>query len=300
MQRICLKRAGQEPTARIHLLIHVWSAQLDIQVRKQRSYAKLGAFIFLLLLFLVHLKQQLICSFSFSPPCSISHTNSDKGKYNPAAGNAECQDCDVGQFQDAPGSTMCSDCPSGWANKNNGSTSCNAVPAGFYTSQGKQSKCERGFTCAGADKSPEPCPNGTYTNSTGSVSCVPCSPGTFASSPVNLKCENCPAGWLQSEPMKSLCEIVGKGKVVAEGGSASIQVPLGSKICDVGSGCKNENAPFEACEEGTYGMPVPTNQCLNCPAGYSSSKAATECQAWCVSFFFFFLKQDSSLTHSIY
>ena len=206
------------------------------------------------------------------------------GKYG-TGGNATCQNCDVGQFQDAPGSTTCRGCPSGWANKNNGSSSCNAVPAGFYTSQGKQSKCERGFTCAGADKSPEPCPNGTYTNSTGSVSCIPCSPGTFASSPGSLKCKNCPAGWLQSEPMKSFCEKVARGNVVAKGRSVSIQVPLGSRIiCVDGSNCTDATNLFEACGPGTHGQDPPSNTCLECSIGYSSSKAAIVCQAWCVYF----------------
>ena len=137
-----------------------------------------------------------------------------------------------------------------------------------------------GFTCAGTDRSPERCPAGTYTNSTGSVSCVPCSPGSFASLPGSLTCDDCPTGWLQSEPKKSVCEKVEDGKVVAEGGSASIQVPAGSKICDDDSDCTDEKAPFEACTTGFYGKDPPTNQCLECPVGYSSSKAATECKAW--------------------
>jgi hypothetical protein len=213
--------------------------------------------------------------------CSPGKYGVDLGSYTAA----DCTSCPKGRFQDAPGSTMCSDCPSGWGNKNNGSTSCNAVPAGFYTSQGKQSKCERGFTCAGADKSPEPCPNGTYTNSTGSVSCIPCSPGTFASSPGSLKCKNCPDGWLQSEPMKSFCEKVARGNVVAKGRSVSIQVPLGSRIiCVDGSNCTDATNLFEACGPGTHGQDPPSNTCLECSIGYSSSKAAIVCQAWCVYF----------------
>jgi hypothetical protein len=112
------------------------------------------------------------------------------------------------------------------------------------------------------------------------VSCIPCSPGTFASSPGSLTCEDCPAGFLQREPKQARCEKVEDGKVVAEGGSASIQVPAGSKICGDNSGCTDKEAPFEACTTGFYGKVPPTKQCLECPVGFSSSKAATECQAW--------------------
>jgi len=37
-------------------------------------------------------------------------------------------------------------------------------------------------------------------------------------------------------------------------GSASIQVPLGSKICGDGSGCTDKKAPFEACTTGFCGI----------------------------------------------
>jgi hypothetical protein len=133
------------------------------------------------------------------------------------------------------------------------------------------------------------------------VSCIPCSPGSFASSPGSLKCKNCPAGWLQSEPMKSCCEKVEAGKVVAEGGSASIQFPVGSKICDEqGDGCES-TAPFEACMAGTHGKkPTPTNQCYDCEAGKSSSPGATECQAWyVVNIYFFLLLLFLHLVHEI-
>jgi hypothetical protein len=78
------------------------------------------------------------------------------------------------------------------------------------------------------------------------------------------------------------------GQVVAEGGSASIQVPLGSKICGESSGCTDEKAPFEACMPGTYGKEPPTTQCYDCEAGESSSQGATKCQAWYEHIFLFF------------
>ena len=67
---------------------------------------------------------------------------------------------------------------------------------------------------------------------------------------------------------------------VADGGSASITVPLGSKICSVKPPCECDKcASFEACKEGTRGEDPPSNQCVKCQAGQSSSKAATSCVA---------------------
>ena len=205
----------------------------------------------------------------------------ESGKYGDTLGKL-CKSCISGQYRTASmDATICKGCPSGWGNENNGSTSCNKVPPGFFTVNGAQSTCQRGFTCAGINSPPQQCSKGTYTNSTGSVSCIPCSPGKFASSLGSLKCEFCPRGYLQDQPKKSFCDKVKAGQVVAEGGSASIQVPLGSKICDEqGDRCET-TAPFEACAAGKYGVaPIPTNRCYDCEAGKSSYQGSTKCQAW--------------------
>lgn len=63
---------------------------------------------------------------------------------------------------------------------------------------------------------------------------------------------------------------------MAGGGSTEIQVPSGSKICDDSSGCLG-NDPFEACAAGSFGLVPPENRCLDCLAGFSSSRGATSC-----------------------
>ena len=193
------------------------------------------------------------------------------------------------------GATKCKECSSG-SSSEAGSTKCQPVPPGSYSWNGKVRQCERGFFCTGLDSNQSACEAGRYSSVPGSISCIPCAPGTFASSLGSLECEHCPNGYLQDQPKKSFCDKVKDGEVVAKGGSASIQVPLGSKICDDSSSCMDEKAPFEACMAGTYGSDPPTKQCYDCEAGKSSSKGATECQAWYViviiffiSFFFFFL-----------
>mgnify|MGYP001436401976 CR=1 FL=1 len=195
-------------------------------------------------------------------------------------GKPTCEACGVGRFQRSPGNTTCEECPNGWGNDEAGASSCNSVPPGSFTVLGQQSKCQRGSTCQGANEPPRQCPTGTYTNSTGSVSCIPCSPGKFAYSTGNVKCTNCPSGYLQDKPAQAECVQVEPGQVVADGGSASISVPLGSKICSVDPPCECDKcASFEACKEGTKGEDPPSRQCVTCEAGKSSSKAATSCVA---------------------
>ena len=219
------------------------------------------------------------------------------GREATGVASVSCLECKQGKFRSTT-EIICTSCPAGYITPSSGSTSCQACPAGsFLKANGQgflQSTCQRGFTCAGIDSPPQQCSKGTYTNSTGSVSCIPCSPGKFASSLGSLKCELCPRGYLQDQPESSFCDKVKAGQVVAKGGSASIQVPLGSKICDDNSVCTDEEAPFEACMAGTYGKVPPTTLCYDCEAGESSSQGATQCQAWYVidhdiSFFFFLL-----------
>ena len=195
-------------------------------------------------------------------------------------GKPTCEACGAGRFQRSPGNTTCEVCPNGWGNGEAGASSCNSVPPGSFTVLGQQSKCQRGSTCQGANEPPRQCPTGTYTNSTGSVSCIPCSPGKFAYATGNVKCTNCPSGYLQDKPAQAECVQVEPGQVVADGGSTSISVPLGSKICSVDPPCECDKcASFEACKEGTKGENPPSRQCITCEAGKSSSKAATSCVA---------------------
>ena len=159
-------------------------------------------------------------------------------------------------------------------------TSCTSCGAGKYGDKQKQSL--ETTAC-------QSCPQGKYSSAKGVSdisSCNDCSPGKYGTgsgaTSSELGCTSCPEGWFQDSPGKTACVKVEQGKVVAKGGGASIQVPLGSKICGNGIGCTDKEAPFEACTTGFYGKDPPTYQCLECPAGFSSSKAAIECQPWYV------------------
>ena len=205
------------------------------------------------------------------------------GKFGASPG--VCTNCTVGRYENSQGSLKCKECARGQSQEQRGMIECNPCGVGTFANKTSLEQCYD-------------CPKGYYMNDFGSASCFSCSPGKYAPEPKSLKCTNCPNGYLQEQQKSSSCYSVGAGQVVAKGGSSSIQVPLGSKICDAhGDGC-NSVDPFEACTEGTYGKNPPTNQCLKCPAGLSSSRAATECPPWYVSVLFevFFFHSQGCLT----
>ena len=224
------------------------------------------------------------------------------GKHSNATGKKDaddCKECDFDHYNGDEAAPTCSKCKEGQYQTEQGATSCNKCAAGSKVvgELGSRS-CS---ACAIGQISPTPgainctdCLAGTYANED-KTTCFPCAPGKFAGQRASTECSPCGDDEYQNASKATSCIKVDPGFVVAEGGSASIQVPFGSKICDDSNGCTDNKAPFEACEGGTYGEIPPANRCLKCPAGFSSTKAATECQAWCVSYFFiFFLSLYSS------
>ena len=206
--------------------------------------------------------QSCLESFTLSPdnktcdPCA-------SGKFGASPG--VCTNCTAGRYEDSKGSLTCKECARGQSQEHGGKTACSPCDVGTFANVTLLEQCYD-------------CPKGYYVEYPGSASCFSCSPGKFAPAAKSLKCDDCPSGRLQRFAEQSLCYSVEAGQVVAEGGSASIQVPLGSKICSDSSGCTDEKAPFEACMPGTYGYEPATTLCQTCPAGWSSVKAAAACQ----------------------
>ena len=172
----------------------------------------------------------------------------------------ECDDCFPGYFVSMDGASACKPCGKGKYNTEVGASSV--------------TQCQD-------------CRKGKHSSATAVVSeegCNNCIPGMFGkvsgADSSKLGCTSCPEGWFQGSPGNTTCIEVKPGNVVGDGRSASIQVPVGSKICNHASECTDTKAPFEACEQGFYGNVPPTNQCSECPAGFSSTKAATGCQVW--------------------
>ena len=125
------------------------------------------------------------------------------------------------------------------------------------------------------------CAAGRYSKPKGADSidaCVNCQPGkkgdvAKTGADDESSCTPCDAHTYSDQSGSTSCTPVEPGHYRAKGGSASILVPYGSMISD-------DKSSFQACPTGFYGEVPPTKQCLECPVGYSSSKAATECQPW--------------------
>jgi hypothetical protein len=193
------------------------------------------------------------------------------GTFSNAFGSSTCKKCLVGLYQDVPGSNTCVECPSGYFNEMNESTGCTSIPPGFYILNGIKKKCKRGHTCGGQNVQPVPCSKGTYTNTTGSITCISCSPGKFSDTIGAFDCKFCLRGYFQPEPGQSNCNEVQMGQIVAKGGSVSVVVPDGSRINSL------DPSGFTACPEGTVGNVPPDELCQKCVAGKSSTKGATKC-----------------------
>ena len=149
-------------------------------------------------------------------------------------------------------------------------------------------KCVKGKFSTEKDATQcEKCEEGKAQQEEKQASCATCSPGKFSFGKGNVECSNCPGGYLQVKEGQSGCEPVGAGKIVADGGGAEVDVPLGSKICstitterqktdDTANNCDNLR-PFDACKEGTKGS-IPADEfCHQCPQGYSSGQGLTIC-----------------------
>ena len=201
------------------------------------------------------------------------------GKFGASPG--VCTNCTAGRYEDSIGSLACKECARGQSQEQGGMTACSPCDVGTFANVTLLEQCYD-------------CPKGYYVEYPGSASCFSCSPGKFAPVKRSLKCNDCPSGRLQRLAEQPSCYSVEAGQVVAEGGSASIRVPLGSKICGENSGCTDEKAPFEACMPGTYGKEPPTTLCYDCEAGESSSQGATKCRAWYQHIFSFFFISSCS------
>ena len=215
---------------------------------------------------------------AFCLPCTPGHF----GKENDA-GVHVCSPCLKGTYQKLTGQTTCESCLSGFFNDADEGTTCLAISPGFYFWNGKERKCVPGHYCPGLDTNETACKAGRYATSPGSISCIDCSPGKFAAFMATVSCLTCPKYSFAPFPGMSSCIPVAAGQIVATGGSASVIVPLGSKICDnmeepncdcvVNSKC----VPFLACPVGTFGEDPPTKNCLNCKAGTTSFKSSISC-----------------------
>ena len=196
---------------------------------------------------------------------------------------ALCQVCHAGRYQVEEQSTGCNICPQGWYSDINSSTWCKQCQAGQFQSLSEQVSCnacplgmygdhlhDNKTYCA-------ECPSGYSQSTQGGTLCFECLPGFFSEANMSLTCAECPKGWFQNGPGQSACAKPFLGHIVL-GGVMQMQVAKGwQMLCENSSKgvvyC-HDSAP---CPKGRYGESPPSNKCLPCMAGRTSSSGSLSC-----------------------
>ena len=238
------------------------------------------------------------------------------GKYSSEVGNIDakkCEKCSRDMYSAVSNMTVCRSCPSGYYVSIEGQTTCGICEAGkqisgetgsrvcesctmgkISSAGGNCTNCTTGSFSNSHKTVCELCPEGKWSDNVGAPSisscrncsegsystakgaadesvCALCSAGRFQSSTgASAECTSCPKGFYQEEAGAAFCHLKPVGMIVL-GGAAAVKVPLGSFVqC-------NGSCSFEACAAGTYGEDPPTQQCHDCPAGWSSYDSAVEC-----------------------
>ena len=184
-----------------------------------------------------------ICSAGFYCPSGSNEPQPcPRGSYNPdfrQTSLADCLPCDAGHYCEAPNSSA----PTG------------LCMAGYYCTVNSSAfspdwlLCPAGHFCVDGAAQPEPCPTGSFSNSSGlaqASECLLCTEGTYCND-------------------TGLTEPVGDcfSRYFCPDGSSS---PT-ARPCPVGSYCPQGSADPLPCEDGTYANVPLLDRCLSCPAG---------------------------------
>ncbi len=198
--------------------------------------------------------------------CPAGWYNSDEEQY--AINHHDCARCPPSQPVSLPGATFCMDCPNGWARNTRPTAGGDGtVPWCEPCTAGRRSALDDNGTPVCST-----CPHGFAQPLNATTACDQCSPGRFAARSGQAECATCPIGFVQENSAATNCTEVEDGFIVLGGGSASVQVPLGSRICGV-----DERCAFSSCDAGTKGTQPPSDSCEACPAGTSSFPGAVRC-----------------------
>ena len=240
------------------------------------------------------------------------------GKYNNqlAQRNAAtaCVSCVEGQYHEVVGAVSvaaCKLCPAGFSQPFLASAYCVSCKAGRFSTQQGQSQCrdcERGKfrnvvqSSSSHDSSSSSftssqsickfCPSGFSQNITGQAQCMPCLPGRTAGQQGSFECQDCGVGRFvgQAASVNKNCEIAPVGRYVADGSTATIEVPEGFRAtsCIIESGSSSSSSggstiqqgcqDNEVCSAGRYGNVPPTGSCNECPIGFYSSLGWIRCR----------------------
>ena len=163
-----------------------------------------------------------------------------------------------------------------------GNSSCKICPVSYYCGSGTSfpTLCQMGYYCPLATQlfNEYPCPNGTFSNSTGlsSVSqCTPCTPGEYCGSPGLIAptgpCDAgyfCGGGSSVATPQESA-----KASIVSYTGGSCVVAVNGTRndVCPPGHYCPTGSPSPVQCPPGTnsssYGL-TSVSSCPPCTAGY--------------------------------
>lgn len=191
------------------------------------------------------------------------------------------QPCPVGTYSSVTGlsnETECRQCPGGYyCSQTNSTAPTGPCEAGYYCRYGSDASrptagvasgdagvCPVGYYCGAMTADPEPCPSGTFSNTTGISSlsdCQPCLDGYGCETPhLEYPTGLCSPGYY--------CSGGSNSTTPDQESSTGGPCPPGT-YCPAGS-----TAPVD-CKPGMYNPAPQQSQCLPCSAGYYCEARAT-------------------------
>ena len=197
------------------------------------------------------------------------------GLHNPLIGSnssAACILCGNGLVptSNGEGATGCMSCPAGHQEKLN--VLCEVCSSGKFS--------KAGYVCT-------PCAKGTYTNNTGSSSCLLCQPGYYTNNLSQVQCTMCPIGTFSNSSGSTGCITCSYDQYNPVKGATSCLprrtlCPEGNYILPQNHISYSDNACVEClpCPSGTYSVSLQTGEvggALECPGdstypGYTCRK----------------------------
>ncbi|EGD79005.1 hypothetical protein PTSG_01976 [Salpingoeca rosetta] len=180
--------------------------------------------------------------------------------------------CGVGYYS-PQGEPACTICPLGTFCASNTTEAPELCAEGSYAMLGQEActACPAGYYCPHADEQPVACSNGTYTSSTGAITCLVCEAGRDCSTKTSST--PCPAGTYSGQGLPS-CEPCAEG-YYANATGLSHCLP-----CPPGYTCANPAYDPVLCSAGYYSEGTNGTSgavCIACPRGTTSTPARTGC-----------------------
>lgn len=174
-----------------------------------------------------------------------------------------CSECETGKYKESASPKNCETCPTGWESTDS-RDSCQQCSTGKGVIQGK---CET-------------CPAGTF--SSNNEVCLPCSKGKYQALTGQSICQDCPGGRAVGTSGQNACEPCAAGRFATGGALECTQCELGTGTSQTGQAacdnCVGAETVQGICTDCAAGMFLTDKRCENCPRGFISDAAVTECR----------------------